>query len=102
MYGLEENGITETDLVYCHFQGFSGPFSRSFYLWTLRMDRSILGIISNLNDAPPKKKLFRLSLNPLSPLKRPKNIHIWHHLLFGIKHKGIKGFKQNVLRDIHL
>ena len=45
-----------------------------------------------------------LSLNPPPPpkKKRLKNIHIWHNLLFGIKHKGIKGFKQNLRRDIHL
>ena len=56
---------------------------------------------------PKKTKLFRLSLSlslsqPPLPPQKTKHIHIWHHLLFGIKHKGIKGFKQNLWRDIHL
>ena len=63
--------------------------------------RERLGIISKLNDAKKDEIISSLSQPPL-PLKRLKKIHIWHHLLFGIKHKGVKGFKQNLWRDIHL
>ena len=38
-----------------------------------------------------RTKLFRLSLNLPPPPQKTKIIHIWHHLLFGIK-QGYKGF----------
>ena len=67
----------------------------------------LLGIISNLNDTK-KTKLSSLFLNPLHSQKTKKTykqmylIGIIVHVgsLVDIKHKGIKGFMQNVWRGI--
>ena len=60
-----------------------------------------LEIISKLNDAKKDEIISSLSQPPLPPSKDEKP-YTFGIILFGIKHKGIKRFKQNLWRDIHL